>query len=277
MPGMKKLDIQVLVEALALPHQTRGAVSDALAIAAHVKKGMASVSRLDSLAVPVGTGGLWTVPLFERFPHLIDVLGTGVRSETVLLMIDLSGFSSGTSQLNPGEIRTILDPFYNKVVSEVEQSGGVVEKFIGDAVIALFGHPFRSVANKDLTTKKTDLQAALAVAKACIAWSHTQYKGAMTAKAAATYGELFIGWVGPESYSDLTVIGRCMTELFRLEAAAPDQGIIMPRWFFDGNIKEATSWASAGEYAPWIHAQGNVNLRGLGDLDVTKLIYNPRD
>lgn len=59
--------------------------------------------------------------------------------------------------------------------------------------------------------------------------------------------------------------------------AAPDQGIIMNRWFFDRNIKEATSWASAGEYALWIHAQGNVNLRWVGDLDVIELIYNPRD
>lgn len=274
MPGMKKLKIQDLVKGLPLAQPTLGAVTDALAVAS-VKKGMASVSRLDGLAVPAGTGGLWTVPLFERFPHLLDVLGTGVRAKTALLKIDLSGFSSGTADLNPNQIRRILDPFYDKVVSEVESNGGVVEKFIGDAVIALFGYPFRTEAFKDAATTSKDLQTVLNVAKTCIAWSHEQYAGRMTAKAAATYGDLFIGWVGPESYSDLTVIGRCMTELFRLEALAPDRGIIMPRWFFDDHVQQSITWAAAGQYAPWKHGEDNVDLRGLGNLAVHTVIYNP--
>jgi class 3 adenylate cyclase len=285
MPGMKKLDPKVLRETLtkglALPADVRRALTDSLApatmvrTASHEKRGMASVSRLDGLAVPGGTGGIWTVPLFERFPHLLDTLGVGVRTKMAVVMIDLSGFSSGTANLDPDQIRTLLDPFYEMAVAKIEAAGGVVEKFIGDAIIALFGHPFRSDANQDPFTYKSDLRNAVNVAKHCICWTHNHYKGEMTAKAATTYGELFVGWVGPETYSDLTVIGRPLTELFRLEAIAPDRGIIMPKWYFDHNIAEALNWVGPGEYAAWHHSnERDVALRGLGALDVHKIVYN---
>lgn len=282
---MKKLNPTILTEEIAksIPRDEALRARESLAptrrikVATHVKKGMASVNLLEGLAVPSGTGGLWTVPLFERFPHLLDVLGFGVQAKPVVMMIDLSGFSSGTANLTADDIRAILDPYYEKVVQEVETAGGVVEKFIGDAVIALLGHPFRSEAAKDQLTLKSDIQSAVELCKRCIQWSHKQFSGKMTAKAAVTFGELFIGWVGPESYSDLTVIGRPMTELFRLEEKAPNGGVILPKWLFEGNVREATNWVPSGQAAPWSHSEeAAVELRGLGTLDVTKLIYTPR-
>lgn len=284
MPGMKKLDKDLLLRELskgmALPG--RQVIQDGLAQvqmvkqAAHVKKGMATVSRFDGLAVPDGTGGLWTVPLFERWPHLMDALGAGVTSDLAAIMIDLSGFSSETADLTPSAIRTILDPFYDKVVAEVEGAGGVVEKFIGDAVIALFGHPFRDEGDMDKKTQKSELRAAVNVAKECIRWSHQRYGGKMTAKAAMAFGEMFVGWVGPETYSDLTVIGKPMTEMFRLEGVAPDQGIIMPAWLFEDNLRASTSWAKPLAHATWLHSDEDLKLRGVGDLRVHKIRYNPR-
>ena len=76
--------------------------------------------------------------------------------------------------------------------------------------------------------------------------------------------------------SDASVIGKPLTVMFRLEAEAPQQGIIMPRWYFDNNVRESRSWVKSGEYAAWIHSEAQTTLRGVGELMVTKLTYNPR-
>lgn len=241
---------------------------------AQIKKAMASVARFDSLALPAASGGLWTVPLFERYPHLVDVLASGVQAEIGLLMIDLSSFSKATRGLSPSEIGELLDPFYEKLVSEIQRAGGVIEKFIGDAVISLFGHPFRKEGAND-PTSKAELMAALNVAKACIAWSHETYRGVMTAKAALTFGEVFVGWVGPRAYSDLTVIGSPMTELFRLESVAPKEGVIMPYWLYEKNIRPRIRFVSDGQPAAWHHGQDVFELRGVGRLEVATINYRP--
>ena len=58
-----------------------------------------------------------------------------------MLFVDLVGFTADSEQLDPEDVRALLDPYYERVRSEIERHGGVVEKFIGDAVMGLFGAP----------------------------------------------------------------------------------------------------------------------------------------
>jgi ribosomal protein L32 len=78
---------------------------------------------------------------------------TGVRLPTyeerkvvTVLFADLVGFTSRAEQMDPEDVRALLSPFYARLRSELERFGGTVEKFIGDAVMALFGAP---VAHED--------------------------------------------------------------------------------------------------------------------------------
>jgi class 3 adenylate cyclase len=63
------------------------------------------------------------------------------RKVVTVLFADLVGFTSQAEQMDPEDVRAVLSPYYARLRSELERFGGTVEKFIGDAVMALFGAP----------------------------------------------------------------------------------------------------------------------------------------
>ena len=62
------------------------------------------------------------------------------------LFCDLVGFTARAERMDPEDVRALLQPYHARVRSELERFGGTVEKFIGDAVMAVFGAP---VAHED--------------------------------------------------------------------------------------------------------------------------------
>ena len=65
----------------------------------------------------------------------------GERRIVSVLFVDLVGFTSRSEKLDPEDVRDILTPYYERVRAELERFGGAVEKFIGDAVMGVFGAP----------------------------------------------------------------------------------------------------------------------------------------
>ena len=63
------------------------------------------------------------------------------RKVVSVLFADLVGFTSRAEQLDPEDVRAVLAPYWERLRGELEKRGGTVEKFIGDAVMALFGAP----------------------------------------------------------------------------------------------------------------------------------------
>ncbi len=63
-----------------------------------------------------------------------------------VLFADLVGFTQQAEKMDPEDVRASLAPYLERVRTELEQLGGTVEKFIGDAVMAVFGVP---VAHED--------------------------------------------------------------------------------------------------------------------------------
>src|SRR6266550_3165425 len=83
------------------------------------------------------------------------------RKVVTVLFADLVGFTSRAEQLDPEDIEEILRPYHERLRAELERHGGTVEKFIGDAVMALFGAP---VAHED--DPERAVRAALAIREA---------------------------------------------------------------------------------------------------------------
>jgi class 3 adenylate cyclase len=63
------------------------------------------------------------------------------RRIVTVLFVDLVDFTSRSEPLDPEDVRAILAPYHDRVRDEIESFGGVVEKFIGDAVVGVFGAP----------------------------------------------------------------------------------------------------------------------------------------
>ena len=61
------------------------------------------------------------------------------RKIVTVLFVDLAGFTARADNLDPEDVRAILTPYYARLRSEIEAFGGTVEKFIGDAVVGVFG------------------------------------------------------------------------------------------------------------------------------------------
>src|SRR5438132_2589772 len=74
-------------------------------------------------------------PLTEEAPRREE------RRIVSIVFVDLVGFTSRSEQLDPEDVRAILTPYHGTVRDELESFGGVVEKFVGDAVMAVFGAP----------------------------------------------------------------------------------------------------------------------------------------
>ena len=66
------------------------------------------------------------------------------RKVVTVVFCDLVGFTSRAEQLDPEDVEALLGPYHERLRSELERHGGTVEKFIGDAVMALFGAPDRA-------------------------------------------------------------------------------------------------------------------------------------
>ncbi len=80
------------------------------------------------------------------------------RKVVTVVFVDLVGFTARADQLDPEDVEAILRPYHERVRFELERFGGTVEKFIGDAVMALFGAP---AAHED--DPERAVRAALAI------------------------------------------------------------------------------------------------------------------
>ena len=80
------------------------------------------------------------------------------RKVVTVLFADLVGFTSRAEQMDPEDVRAVLEPYHARLRAELERRGGTVEKFIGDAVMALFGAP---TAHED--DPERAVRAALAI------------------------------------------------------------------------------------------------------------------
>ncbi len=63
------------------------------------------------------------------------------RKTVTVLFCDLVGFTAASDHADPEDVRARIRPYHARLRQEVERFGGTVEKFIGDAVMAVFGAP----------------------------------------------------------------------------------------------------------------------------------------
>src|SRR3954454_20996794 len=96
------------------------------------------------------------------------------RKWITVVFADLVGFTARAERLDPEDVQGLLIPLHARLRAELERHGGTVEKFIGDAVMAVFGapavhedDPVRAVraalAIRDWSAEQPDLQLRLAV------------------------------------------------------------------------------------------------------------------
>ena len=71
----------------------------------------------------------------------VKVVPEGERRQATIVFSDLSGYTSMNERLDPEEVEAIISRIKQEAVRIVERHGGIVNQFVGDEVLALFGIP----------------------------------------------------------------------------------------------------------------------------------------
>jgi class 3 adenylate cyclase/tetratricopeptide (TPR) repeat protein len=150
--------------------------------------------------------------------------GRRERKVVSILFADLVGFTSRAETLDPEDVEALLRPYLDHLRAELERHGGTVEKFIGDAVMAVFGAP---VAHED--DPERAVRAALAIRDSI------RDEGELEVRLAVNTGEALVSLGGAPAES--MVAGDVVNTASRLQTAAPVNGIL---------VGEATYRATSG-------------------------------
>jgi class 3 adenylate cyclase len=137
------------------------------------------------------------------------------RKVVTVLFCDLVGFTSRAESLDPEDVEALLAPYHARVRSELERHGGTVEKFIGDAVMALFGAP---VAHED--DPERAVRAALVIRDFAVAEG-------LELRVGITTGEVLIRLDARPSEGEGMASGDVVNTAARLQAAAPVNGVLV--------------------------------------------------
>jgi class 3 adenylate cyclase/tetratricopeptide (TPR) repeat protein len=148
----------------------------------------------------------------------MDVPTSGEERKVVsVLFADLVDSTELGDQRDPEDVRATLRPFHARLRQELEREGGTVEKFIGDAVMALFGAP---IAREDDAERA--VRAALAIRKAT-----AELKGDLHVRIGVATGEALIDLRADARAGEGVAAGDVVNTGFRIAAAAPPDRILV--------------------------------------------------
>ncbi|HEY2218168.1 MAG TPA: AAA family ATPase [Gaiellaceae bacterium] len=139
-----------------------------------------------------------------------------------VVFVDLVGFTSRSERLDPEDVRAILTPYYETVRAEIESFGGIVEKFVGDAVMAVFGAP---TAHGD--DPERAVRAALAVREAVPALNAERPGLELRIRGAVNTGEAVVSLSARPALGEAMVAGDVVNTASRLQQHAPVGEIVV--------------------------------------------------
>jgi len=150
---------------------------------------------------------------------------TGERREVTVLFCDVRGFTPMSERLSPEEVVLLLNDFYTLMIETTFKHDGTLDKFLGDAVMAIFGAP---IAHPDHSLRA--VRTALAMQEGIIelnARRQTEGKEPITVGIGVSAGAAVAGTVGTADRMEYTVIGDTVNLAARLESSAKPGQILI--------------------------------------------------
>lgn len=182
-------------------------------------------------------------------------LGQGSRGlETgavTVLFADLVDFTAFAEMAAPEEVVELLNAYFDRAVEVIFTSGGTLDKFIGDCVMAFFGAP---VAVEDHARR--GVEAAVGILREIQALNderRLEGRPTLDVRIAVNSGPVMVGDVGSERRVDYTVLGNTVNVAARLESAVAEPGKV---------VIGAETRRLLGDDVP-VEDLGSIRLKGL--------------
>ncbi|NMO01521.1 adenylate/guanylate cyclase domain-containing protein [Gordonia sp. TBRC 11910] len=138
----------------------------------------------------------------------------GMKTVVGVLFVDITGSTRLATQHDPVAIAAVLNRFFTIVADVVGDHGGFINKFEGDAALAIFGAPLALDSPADAALGAARDLAAQLTQSLAISWG-----------IGVSYGTVFAGNIGAETRYEYTVIGDPVNESARLSDAAKREGV----------------------------------------------------
>jgi class 3 adenylate cyclase/tetratricopeptide (TPR) repeat protein len=190
------------------------------------------------------------------------------RKVVTVVFCDLVGSTARAERMDPEDVRAFLSGFHDRVRTELERHGGTVEKFIGDAVVALFGAP---------AVHEDDPGRAVRAALAVRDW--TQEDGTLQVRIGITTGEALVSLDARLDRGEGMASGDVVNTAARLQSAAPVSGILV-----DEATHRATERAIDYANSPPVQSKGKeepvvvwkaLEARSRFGVDVRQITRSP--
>jgi len=170
-----------------------------------------------------------------------------------IIFVDLVGSTAQAEALDPEDVRALLTPYHQLVRREIESFGGVVEKFIGDAIMGVFGAP---IAYGDDAERA--VRAAFVVRDSVCAMP-----GNLQIRIAVNTGEAVVSLNARPALGESMVAGDVVNTASRLQTQAPVNGIVVGEMTYVGTrdvigYEETEAIVAKGKAAPvkaWLATQ----------------------
>jgi class 3 adenylate cyclase/tetratricopeptide (TPR) repeat protein len=151
------------------------------------------------------------------------------RKVVTVVFADLVGSTARAETLDPEDVRAILAPYHARLRRELERHGGTVEKFIGDAVVAVYGAP---VAHED--DPERAVRAALAIQEAIAELNEADPALELEVRIGVNTGEALVDLAARPETGEGMVSGDVINTAARLQAAAPPGGVLVGEHTYRG-------------------------------------------
>ncbi len=139
-----------------------------------------------------------------------DVKPGGERIMAAIIFTDIEGFTEMSEKVkNPEQIVATLNDYFKRTTSHIFDHNGTIVKFIGDAIVAVWGAP---VADADAAKNSVDAAWKLHESDKLVVDGHE-----LRTRVGIHFGDVVAGYIGTEQHSDYTVIGDAVNSAARLE------------------------------------------------------------
>ncbi len=148
--------------------------------------------------------------------NIDDIKLGGKKAVVTVLFADIRGFTSMSEKMTAEEVSVILNEYFSEIEPIITKYNGVINKFIGDAVMAIFGEPIQ-----DINHPQNAVKCACAMLKKV---EELQEKWLFEGKPkieigiGINTGEAFVGNIGSEKRLEYTVIGDMVNLASRIES-----------------------------------------------------------
>jgi adenylate cyclase len=166
-------------------------------------------------------------------PHLMDKMKNdpdmlklgGERKRITVLFSDIAGFTSFTDQADPAEVQSVLEEYFSEMTSIVFANKGIVDKYMGDGILAFFENPPDGVTSAQAAIKSAVAMQEKAVELDKKYQAQKRFPFAIYVCIATGYAK--VGNIGPPEKVDYTVIGSVVNKASRLDGPGNPGDILM--------------------------------------------------